>query len=71
MSNIRSRGNVTIPVAESKNSGFRRCRRLCPDGSICCLNNDVRHALCICKHPECDCHSADRYQQEKARKALG
>ena len=44
-----------------------RCKRYCPGGNRCALNGEVTHSLCCCGAPDCICHSAERYDEERKR----
>jgi hypothetical protein len=39
-----------------------QCRRKCPQGCRCCLENGAAHTLCICKEESCACHGRARYE---------
>lgn len=39
-----------------------KCPNHCIEGRQCCLNGAIPHDLCICKNPNCTCHSRQRYE---------
>lgn len=43
-------------------AGQARCTNRCIEGRKCTLCGDVKHDLCICKNPNCTCHSRQRYE---------
>lgn len=52
------------PARTARRTGrtIGKCKARCPGGYACVCTDDVEHALHICQHEECWCHTQERYQ---------